>query len=100
MCNKERGRRKPLWRFLFGAMAAYGGIQLIRMLWMELLLLTVGSQTLVTKSEVYSVGIIGGADGPTSILVAAPGWSVWILPCVLLTVGILGFWRLSRCKQK
>ena len=50
-------------------------------------------------SEAASVGIIGGADGPTAIFVTAsavPGLQiVWLI--LLLLVGILGF---SRCKHK
>jgi len=97
MSEKKKHRKGP-WRYLFAAMAAIGGFQLIRLLWTKLLLLTSGSQTTVTTSEVYSVGIIGGADGPTAILVAGPTWPIWVVPCVLLAVGIWGLWRLSKDK--
>ena len=38
-----------------------------------------------------SLGIIGGADGPTAIFIAGPGWTAYILPVLLTAVGILGF---------
>jgi len=98
--NEKKQYRKSPWRFLFAAIALLGGFHLIRMLWTRFLILAAGSQTLVATSEVYSVGIIGGADGPTAIFVTGPSWPAWILPCVLLAVGLFGFWRLSRCKRK
>ena len=96
MDDKTSGGRKNPWRLLFAAIAVLGGIQILRMLWMKFLLLSAGSQLLVTKSEVYSVGIIGGADGPTAILVAGPEWPAWVLPCALLVVGLYGFFRLRK----
>lgn len=47
-----------------------------------------------------SIGIIGGADGPTAIFVTAPPWVQYAVPAVMLLVGIWGFVRLSRCKPK
>jgi oxaloacetate decarboxylase beta subunit len=52
-----------------------------------------------TAAQSASIGIIGGADGPTAIFVTAsavPGLQiVWLI--LLLLVGILGF---SHCKHK
>lgn len=57
---------------------------------------------LVTKSiNSTSVGIIGGADGPTAIFVASPpnstGTLLWL---TLLVLGLLGYWYLSRGSKK
>ena len=92
---KEFAYRKSPWRFVFlaaavvsgGWLAFYAGVQLIL-------------QTLV--GEAGSVGIIGGADGPTAIFVTSaprPDWDLIIMGAILI-VGIVGFIRLGRCKKK
>lgn len=52
--------------------------------------------------ESASIGIIGGADGPTSVFVASrsgfPYWDV-ILAAVILIVSIVSYLRLYRCRQ-
>ena len=57
------------------------------------------SGTLNTKAS--SIGIIGGADGPTSIFVTANitgrGFFEWIFWIILLIIGIAG---LLYCKRK
>ena len=50
-----------------------------------------------------SVGIIGGADGPTSIFIATSQDYVWYqigITSIVLLMAILGFYRLSRCPRK
>jgi Na+-transporting methylmalonyl-CoA/oxaloacetate decarboxylase beta subunit len=54
----------------------------------------------LVPNEAYSVGIIGGADGPTAIFVTTPDWVHWLLPVAALGVGIWGYLRLRRCRQK
>ena len=51
-------------------------------------------------NEAYSIGIIGGADGPTAIFVTAPVWISYLIPTAALIVGIWGYLRLSRPSQK
>ena len=102
---KAYAYRKSPWRFAFlGAAVLAGGYLLLRrvMLLFDMLLetLTVSFSPNVSAS----VGIIGGADGPTAIFVTGPtslGFS-WESLCVLgiLVIGILGFLRLRKCKQK
>jgi Na+-transporting methylmalonyl-CoA/oxaloacetate decarboxylase beta subunit len=60
---REYAYRKSPWRFLFIALAAWGGWQM-----MERIIALV-SYYLFCKSQPShsSVGIIGGADGPTAI---------------------------------
>ena len=77
-------------------MAACGGFQLIRLLGMKFLPLLTDIQTSVASSEVYSVGIIGGADGPTAVFVTQPVWASCVLPCILVAVGLFGFFRLRK----
>lgn len=55
------------------------------------------------SSPAASIGIIGGADGPTAIFVAAsPDYFTWhlILCAVTLAAAFIGFYFLSRIKQK
>ena len=53
-----------------------------------------------TPAEAASIGIIGGADGPTAIFVTSPTWTHWVVPALILVLGIYGFRRLCKCKQK
>ena len=94
---KEYAFVKSPWRWAFLALIAGGGIYLV--------LDGVGSIAayLLSRSLASSVGIIGGADGPTAIFVtASPLGILGRMLCALLVVliGTLGFRRLSRCKRK
>ena len=92
-CNKKR---KSPWRFAFLAVGAYGAVKLLGGLWINLIYMLVRTQTLVSVSESYSVGVIGGADGPTAVFISSPVWFSYIIPAACLTVGILGFAKLNR----
>jgi uncharacterized membrane protein len=51
----------------------------------------------------HSVGLIGGADGPTAVFITAPeGYYTQqaTIAAVLLIMSILGFWALSHIKRK
>lgn len=54
----------------------------------------------LTESMAYSIGIIGGADGPTAIFVTAPLWTRFLLPAVLTVLGIGGLLWLRRRRKK
>lgn len=101
---KEFAYRKSPWRFVFAALAAYGAAELLMNLMGYILmwLCDLGLITLMFQQEASSVGIIGGADGPTAVFVttSTPAWYHFVLPAVLLGVGIWGFLRLRKCKQK
>lgn len=94
---KEYAYTKSPWRWACFAIAVLGGVLLVFDGITNLL------AYLLTRSinEAGSVGIIGGADGPTAIFVTRTGGTsdafIWVL---LLVMGILGFWQLSRIKQK
>ena len=52
-------------------------------------------------NESASVGIIGGADGPTAIFVTTtPGGFNWFLWALVLVMAVLGWWKLSHCKPE
>ena len=84
---------------LFAACVLYGGLELLggviaRLLFALILYLGSGA----TAGEAVSVGIIGGADGPTAIFVTTPGWMHYINPVLLLVIGIGGFLWLRKRK--
>lgn len=89
---KEFAYRKSPWRFLFGALAVYGAIKLGAQIlfWMI---------TMETYRESMSIGVIGGADGPTAIFITSPEWTSYLLPAALMVAGIWGFLRLRKCKK-
>ena len=87
-------RRSP-WRFAFLALAVAGLVGTV--IWFNVVVS-------VNVTVPHSVAIIGGADGPTSILVAAKGspeleMAGWI---ALMLAGIAGFILMSmrRVKKK
>lgn len=96
---KEFAYRKSPWRFVFLGMAivsglyyvAQGALWLWALCWLGLEVHGAGS-----------VGVIGGADGPTAIfLTSSPGidWDGAFF-LLLLAVGIIGFLRLRKCHKK
>ena len=104
---KEFAYRKSPWRFLFAAMAIYGGMELLGGVWANLIyfwyrvmyreqLMGIG----MTTTESASIGIIGGADGPTAVFVTAPIWMSYAKYVLLLLIGIWGYRRLQKCRQK
>lgn len=95
---KEYAYRKSPWRFVFGAAAIYGAWELLGSLIGGLAVLLFAA----SHPNAGSVGIIGGADGPTAIFVTtrAPQLYHFVIPALLLIVGIWGFVRFRKCKQK
>lgn len=98
---KEFTYRKSPLRFLFAACAAYGAAELLAGVIAGLLYLFMEDPLLsISVGEAATMGVIGGADGPTAIFVTRPGWMHYINPCIFLTVGIWGFLRLRKCRRK
>ena len=94
---KEFAYRKSPWRFVFAA------IVMVSILWLLFFVLVPLGFQLRTAKEAVSIGIIGGADGPTAMMVATSARNLlWeVLGCMAVAaVGIFGFVRLSRCKKK
>ncbi len=82
--------RKSPWRFVCLALAILAGLWLI-------------GQLAASHILAQSLGVIGGADGPTAIFVTyAPLAGQWrtVAAALLAILGIFGYWRLCRCKQK
>lgn len=92
---KEFAYRKSPWRYVFAVLALYGGIRLIAVLLPQLMYWGLLLWTKL-QSETTSVGIIGGADGPTAIFITRPDSAVLeafftLLPLAAVVVGIWGF---------
>ena len=93
---EEYTYRKSPWRWACLALAVFSGLCLVYRGYANLLLV------LFNKANNASIGIIGGADGPTAIFVthnsaAFPSAGLYLL---LLVMGIIGFIALSKMKQK
>ena len=101
---KEFAYRKSPWRFLFAALGVYGAVELLGSLWVNLMywaaVLFMEIRTEFVPQEAYSIGIIGGADGPTAIFLTTPDWVHSLIPILALIIGICGFICLSRCRKK
>lgn len=104
---KEFAYRKSPWRFLFAAAAIYAGMELMGGIWANLVYLwyrLMYHNTLMgvgmTTTESVSIGVIGGADGPTAIFLTTPPWMTYVKVIALLVIGIWGYRRLCKCKQK
>ena len=97
---KEFAYQKSPWRYVFAVLALYGGIRLIAVLLPQLMYWGLLLWTKL-QSETTSVGIIGGADGPTAIFITHPDSAVLdafftLLPLAAVVVGIWGFRYFSR----
>ena len=93
---KEYAYIKSSWRWaaLAGAVIAAGMLIFRSVTGLLVLLLN------FSVSESASVGIIGGADGPTAIFVtAAHGGYRWLLWVLVLAMCLLGWWRLNHIKK-
>ena len=96
---KEYTYQKSSWRFLFALLAVYGGVKLLGGLWVNIIYWFYRMQAMLTPNEATSIGIIGGADGPTAIFLTTPIWISYLVPAAMLVVGVWGYLRLRRCKQ-
>ena len=93
--KKKTIEKKRLWRILCLLAALYGLWELAGNLAARLLYLF-RKDPYLTAGEAASIGIIGGADGPTAVFITTPGWTHWIVPVVLLLVGLAGFLYFSK----
>ena len=92
--SKKKNGDKRIWRFVFAAMVLLAALQLLGFVACWLIGSVLGGISFSVPAA--SVGIIGGADGPTAIFVtgmAKPDWQL-ILWIVLLVIGITGLRKL------
>lgn len=94
---REYAYTKSKWRWVALAAAVFAGL----MLGFQGITGLLTAALNLSLAEQNSLGIIGGADGPTVLFVTSnwtPGDMVpWAL---LLTMGLLGWRKLSRCRAK
>ena len=95
---KEYTFRKSPWCFLFAALGIYGAARLLGSLISRIIAFFAGVSIAVRESA--TIGVIGGADGPTAIFVTAPRWTGLTVSVGALIVGAVGFLLLRRCKRK
>lgn len=101
---KEFAYWKSPWRFAFLAAAVFAGLRILSKgaFWL------VGTHVLhqakfLMEPVEESIGIIGGADGPTAVfmtMTTVPDWVDFVGLGLLLAVGIIGFLRLGKCGAK
>lgn len=93
---KEFTYVKSPWRWVCLVVAVLSAIGLI---WKGIIGLVVYT---LTRGESASIGIIGGADGPTAIFVATNPATIGpvIVPLILVILGFVGFYLLGHRKKK
>ena len=92
---KEFVYRKSPWRFLFLAAAVLSGGWLIFYAGMQMVLRIIAGQA-------ASLGIIGGADGPTAIFITTGTVMDWdaFLMGLICALGVAAFLHLRKCQPK
>ncbi len=96
MEDKEFTYVKSPWRWVCLVIAIIGALSLF---WQGVIMVIA---YMLTRGEAASIGIIGGADGPTAIFVSttvAPAYNI-IVPLILLILGMVGFYLLCHKKRK
>ena len=95
---KEYTYKKSPWRWACLILAVFSGLCLVYQGYANLLLI------LFNKANNASIGIIGGADGPTSVFITTKtlysGLPAEAIYAMLLVMGLIGFIALSKMKQK
>lgn len=107
MQRKEDTYRKSPWRFFFLGLAVLsGGYLLFCRLLLSLVLGMDGLTQSFSPNEAATIGIIGGADGPTAIFVTGTtvlgqgfDWEL-LLIAVVFVASVAAFLRLRKCRRK
>ena len=94
---KEYTYQKSPWRWAALAAASLGGLLLMYNGVVGLL----AHMLTEAINASASVGVIGGADGPTTIFVTtSPSGTGWIVWAMVTVMGLIGFWYLGHMKKK
>lgn len=96
---KEYVYRKSPCRFLFLAAAILSGGWLVFYAGMQMVLRFIAN---AFTSESASIGVIGGADGPTAIFITTGTVMDWdaLIMGLICALGLILFLRLRKCKPK
>lgn len=89
--------KKKILRILCLTVAALGGLELLGNLaaWGVAKYLTISA----ARGEMASVGIIGGADGPTAVFVTTSVGGNWLIPLAMVVLGLVGYICLKKCNK-
>ena len=91
-------QKRKIWQIICLMLAAWGVIKIFPGVWANILMLWFKLKANNLSNEAYSVGIIGGADGPTAIFVTSPAWVHFVIPVLAIVVGTAGYLRLRKQK--
>ena len=89
---------KRLWYSVFGVLTVCGTVGLAGGVVSCIATCLAGASVTIGGST--TIGIIGGADGPTAVYVAASPWKGYIISAVALVTGVVGVLVLSRRHKK
>lgn len=92
---KEYAYTKSKWRWAALAAAVIAGAMLLFEGVVGLLVWLLN----ITINSPASVGVIGGADGPTAIFVTTSGGFNWLLWLLVAAMGLLGWWKLGHIRK-
>lgn len=98
--KKKAAAKGKFWRLASAVLVIFSSLQLIGYLAVWLIAHVLHGISFSVPAA--SVGVIGGADGPTAVWVTAATGPVWqpVLWLVLLTVGIYGCIKLRGNHRK
>lgn len=95
-------KKRAFGMLFFAICAVYGALKLLPGIWINVVYWACRGymeiRSALYPQEAYSIGIIGGADGPTAIFLTAPVWMHYAVPVAMLVAGICGFLWLRRKK--
>ena len=94
-------KKNKLKMFTFAAMAILGSLNVLSTLAAYMIAKIWGGLSFPV-SNASSIGVIGGADGPTAVFVTASMGPVWelILWIFVAAVGVFGILRIRKMKSK
>lgn len=90
--------KKKIWQLVCLALAVWGAVKVFPGIFANLLSLGLNLKANFSPNDAYSVGIIGGADGPTAIFLTGPVWAYYVIPVLAIVIGVLGYVKLKETK--
>lgn len=90
-------KRRKILCGLFALTGVSGCLMLLQPLWLKLVSALAGN---TLDRHGVSIGVIGGADGPTAIFVTTPGWTAYLLPVLLTVLGLGGLLYFRKNRKK
>lgn len=91
-------QKKKIWQLVCLLLAVWGVVKITPGIFGNLMCRCFSLKANFFPSDASTVGIIGGADGPTAIFITGPGWSSYVLPVLAIVIGVLGYVKLQKIK--